>query len=540
MKAAIYARYSTEMQKESSIEDQIRVCERHASQHNFIVLKKFCDRAISGTVSIRPEYQMMRQSALNGEFDVLLVHDLSRLARDNVEMQTMLREFSFHDIRVISIADGYDNQKKGSKILAGFKGVINELYIDDLREKVHRGMEGVILDGKIAGGRLYGYDNIPITDENNLDSYGRPEVIAVKRLINKEQAVVVQKIYNMYLQGHSVTRIAKHLNDLDITSPSGRKWSHSTLLSGNLFYGVLDNPHYIGKIYWNRTRWIKDPSTGKRKPKLNPENEWVKYENQELQIIDKEVFNSVQNMLKEKRTSKREYKAPRKYLFSGLLQCAECGNNYVKHTKDSYICRGHKRYGLSVCTNNKRISNRILEDVLLEEIKERLLNKESISILKRTVSQLLKEQSKEQPRETEKLSQRLNSIKKEIDNIIDFIAKGKAFDSLHNKLDELEEEKLNIETKIAGLKKNSSEIIKLVPNLIEKYKEAIANLNNSLEDNIEQAREALKGFLGNKIKLHKRDGELVAEIQQMLPSAVKNLWFAGVAEEGLEPPTLGL
>src|SRR5262245_46228043 len=147
IRAALYARYSTTLQKEASIEDQFRNCERYAADRGWRIVARYQDKAISGTSANRPQYRKMLDDAAAEQFDVLLVDDLSRLSRDDIETKTVIRRLTFAGIQVVGVSDGYDSGRKGHKLNLGLRALMNEAYVDDLKEKVHRGMEGRVLKG---------------------------------------------------------------------------------------------------------------------------------------------------------------------------------------------------------------------------------------------------------------------------------------------------------------------------------------------------------------------------------------------------------
>src|SRR5690348_7228559 len=145
MKVAIYARYSSDAQRAASIEDQARNCRRRAEADRWEIVATFADAAVSGSDSSRPEYQRMIAAAGRREFDVLLLDDLSRFARDSVEQERTIRRLEFGGVRIIAVSDGYDSQSKARKVHRGFKGLMNEIFLDDLRERTHRGLTGQAL-----------------------------------------------------------------------------------------------------------------------------------------------------------------------------------------------------------------------------------------------------------------------------------------------------------------------------------------------------------------------------------------------------------
>ena len=169
-RAAIYARYSEDKQRESSIDDQVRNCTRWMDHNGMRIVQVYSDKAISGSVRARPGYLQMLEDSATSSFDVLIIDDLSRLSRDDYEMKGVLRKLAWQGIRVIGVTDGYDSSTKGHKIHAGFKGLMNEMFLDDLRERTHRGMSGQAIKGYNCGGRTYGYRNTPIEDPVRKDS----------------------------------------------------------------------------------------------------------------------------------------------------------------------------------------------------------------------------------------------------------------------------------------------------------------------------------------------------------------------------------
>lgn len=142
MKAAIYVRYSCENQRAASIEDQARNCRRRADVEGWDVVGEFADAAMSGSDSNRPQYQAMIATAMRREFDVLLLDDLSRLTRDSVEQEQTIRRLEFHGLRIVATSDGYDSLSRARKVHRGVKGLMNEIFLDDLRDKTHRGLSG--------------------------------------------------------------------------------------------------------------------------------------------------------------------------------------------------------------------------------------------------------------------------------------------------------------------------------------------------------------------------------------------------------------
>lgn len=277
---AIYARFSSDNQNPKSIDDQYRKCEeRIAAVYGATTeIIHYKDEAISGSNSNRPDYQRMISDGIDQKFEALVIDDLSRLSRDTLESHRVLKEFKFHGIRLIAVADGIDTANEGYKLQAGIKALINEEYIDALAKKTFRGLEGRAIEGKHCGGRTYGYDVV---------SLGEDQGSVLKT--NPEQAEWVQQIFEWYADGHSPRWIAATLNEKGVEPPRTgkkirKKWSANAIY-GDLKrqIGMLNCQTYIGRVIWNKRKWLKTPD-GRRTPRLNPESEWQINERPDLRI----------------------------------------------------------------------------------------------------------------------------------------------------------------------------------------------------------------------------------------------------------------
>ncbi len=285
------------------------------------------------------------QDAARHIFDVVLVDDLSRLSRDEAESIQLRRRLHFLGIRLVGVSDGYDSAAKGHKLQASVRGLMNELYLDDLRDKTHRGLMGQALKGFSCGGRTYGYVRVPVYDEGNCDQYGRPDVKEVRLEPDPQQAHWVQWIFEQYAEGVSPREIAAELNRRKVPSPRGGTWSASAI-RGSLSdgTGILCNPLYVGRYTWNRSRWERHPETKRRVRRLRDRKEWVEISKPELTIVSEPLWRRVQARLQSQsnpniQVACRERPGrPGRYLFSQLLKCGMCGANYVMADGYRYAC----------------------------------------------------------------------------------------------------------------------------------------------------------------------------------------------------------
>ncbi len=257
MKAALYARYSSDNQRDASIEDQLRICRARAEREGWTIIDSYTDRAISGASLLRPGVQELISDALKGRFDVILAESLDRLSRDQEDIAGLYKRMRFADVSIVTLSEG-----EVSELHIGLKGTMGALFLKDLADKTRRGLRGRVEKGRSGGGLCYGYDVIRTADP---DDRGERE-------INPAEANVVRRIFRDYLSGQSSRTIAMTLNREGISGPQGKEWGPSTI-HGNpkRGTGILNNELYIGRLVWNRPRYMKDPDTRKRVSRPNPE-----------------------------------------------------------------------------------------------------------------------------------------------------------------------------------------------------------------------------------------------------------------------------
>jgi site-specific DNA recombinase len=178
-RAVIYARYSTEHQREASIEDQVRICTARIEAEGWTLVETYTDYAQSGASHLRPGYQKLLADARGGCFDVVVAEALDRLSRDQEHIAALFKHLSFAGVKIITLAEG-----EIGALHVGLKGTMNALYLTDLRQKVWRGLEGRVRQGRSGGGLGYGYDVV-----RELDARGDP--ICGGRVIDEAEAAVV-------------------------------------------------------------------------------------------------------------------------------------------------------------------------------------------------------------------------------------------------------------------------------------------------------------------------------------------------------------
>ena len=231
----------------------------HAERQGWRIIEEYTDHAISGASLLRPGIQAMIADALQGRFQIVLAEAIDRLSRDQEDIAHIYKRTRFASVRIVTLSEGDVNE-----LHIGLKGTMGALFLKDLADKTRRGLRGRVEAGKSGGGNSFGYDVVRRLDDEGLPVRG-------ERKINAAQAGIVRRIFNDYAAGKAPQAIAKQLNKEAVAGPSGTDWGPSTI-HGNpdRGTGILNNELYVGKLVWNRLRYIKDPETGKRVSRPNP------------------------------------------------------------------------------------------------------------------------------------------------------------------------------------------------------------------------------------------------------------------------------
>ena len=494
--AAIYCRYSTELQSATSIADQASLCRSRADALGLRVGELYADEAISGSVPIahRPGAARMAADALGGRFAVLLVEGLDRLARNLVEQEALVRRLEHRGLRIIGVADGYDTASGKMRALArGVRGLIGETYLADLRDKTHRGLDGKVSRGFTAGGRSYGYV---------LERTPEGSVLRVEQ----SAAVVVREIFDRYGCGESCQRIAADLNARGVPGPRGT-WAVAALYgSPAKGCGILNNELYIGRYVWNRSTWRKDPDTGRRQRFERPRDEWRISENPELRIVTDDAWHAVRARMDGARLTGGRAGRGReaRSLFGGLLRCSSCGGAIVAIDARRYGCAKRKDRGATVCPG-VTAPREAVEAGLLSMARDELLSPATIAEVGRQVEALLREQRDGLADARRRATARAAALDADIARLTDAVAQMGLSPALRARLERAEHERaaLQIPASVATL---------LPPDWRARYAARLMRLRADLEADTATAREVLRQVFGD-VRLSMRGAEVWAEIE---------------------------
>jgi site-specific DNA recombinase len=482
MKAAIYSRFSTDRQTDSSIADQVRVCTEYAALHGFEIVARFEDQGISGAaLGNRPGVLKLREGALARRFDAVLVTDLSRLSRSNGDLSTLIDRLVNKNIRVIGVQDGYDSGRKGHKLQAGLSGIIGEAFREMVKDRTYTALETRARTKRPTGGRAYGYQ------DNAIDA---------------QAAAVVQEIFARFVAGASTRTIAKELNQSQVPSP-GSSWDRTMRrASGWMGSGVrviLLNPRYKGEVIWNQSEWRKDPDSGKRQRIMRPQSEWIMHIDESLRIVSDDLWNKAQKRMRPDPNQRSGGKP--KYLLSGLLTCDVCGAHYIGINGAMYGCSGHVNG--AACSNQVRVSRDAVERVLVGPIKDDLLAPARVHRIAKEMQSYYTERVRamqaraiESPRELQELDAR-------IDRLRERLKKGDAdmtADEIQAGIDRAEGKRRELQAQQPEAVQ-SAKVLAMLPKAAAVYRQQITQGLNGDARAALKARIILRELFGGEIRL---------------------------------------
>jgi len=518
LRAVIYARYSSDLQSGASIEDQIRLCRERIDREAWSCVQAYTDRAISGSSAmLRPAYQALIEDARRGLFDIVVAEALDRLSRDQEDVAALFKRLKFSGVSIVTLAEG-----EVSELHVGLKGTMNALFLKDLADKTRRGLRGRVEQGRSGGGLCYGYDVVRATGPTG-------EAVNGERAINAVEAAIVRRIFEAFAAGQSPRAIAKQLNAERVPGPSGHAWGDTTI-RGHVTRGtgILNNALYIGRLVWNRQRYVKDPATGKRVSRLNPSEAWIVKDVPELRILPDQLWERVQSRLQGIRGSARSENIRRhefwkrrrpQHLLTGCVFCGTCGGSMASVGKDYLACARARRNG--TCTNRRSIRRGLVEGMILDALKEHLM---APDLVKEFIAAFIEETNRIRRSSAavgEASRRELVDVKRKLSSLIDAIADGLRTDGVKARLEELEQRKRELEADPSG---PVPPAVELHPNMAELYRGKVAALSEALcePQSRPEAMQILRGLV-EAVRLRPvGDGfeiELVGDIARMVELA---------------------
>lgn len=515
-RAASYARYSCDLQREESIADQRRKCRECAERngHQLLAELEFADEAVSGTKLQRDGLAALVKAAADGAFDVLYFHSLSRLARESVITMPMLKELVYvRKIRVISVTEGLDSAREGWDMMATILSIQHERYVKDLSDNVFRGQEGNVLAGLSVGDYCFGYHSEPVPGSENRrrGRNAKPQKIYA---INPDTAKWVLRIYHWFVvERRGLSWIARELNRLKAPKDHRAKtphWRHQMLPA------LLRNLKYIGIWPWGQRKNVRNPLTGQVTQEHRPEHEtekWVRHL-PHLQIIDNETFELAERYLRE---NEEKYNASRRedgqfdgssheaalaeprHLLSGLLECADCKSGwYAGGSNGRYLlCTGHQK---GICDCKTQLRRDRAERMILEAIGNQILVDPAwhADVLEATRA-AWKHHQQTVPSELKAAEEALADVERKIIRLLNLIEQGSEDPDILQRLSNRRAERQSLLKDVERLKRANKSAL---PEPTDAWvADQLQNLSGVLSHAGPAAAHALRDLVGGKIFL---------------------------------------
>lgn len=471
-----YCRYSSHMQDEKSIEQQKMEIQEYAQRNNIQIIKYYVDEAKSGTKNNRDGFQNMISDACKEKnIECVLVWKTDRFARNTQDSLMYRNKLRKHGTKLISISQPIDDSSPEGKLMSTMLAGMDEYYSENLASNVRRSQKLKAKNFEFNGGFApLGFD---IVDKHYV--------------INKKEAVIIKKIFELYIKGHGLLDIADTLNKLGYKTKKGNNFGKNSI------YEILSNEKYIGTYTFNKAY---------RLDRHAKRSDTIIYENVLPAIINKEDFEKVKK-IRETHKKVGEFKARKTYLLSGLIVCGKCGVNYCgrtsaktkngqKYETGYYLCGNRNRLGK--CTNTI-LKQKELEEVVIKSLSDKLLNSNEIEKLEKLVNKQYKEIYNNTCEQSELIETQLKDTQTQINNILSVLAHKPDSIALLEKLDELENAKSNLQKQLQ-IKSNITKTPEFTADLIKRIlKQDIIKLSKNTE-----AKEILKKWI-EKIEVYEND-----------------------------------
>ena len=326
MTAVIYARYSTDSQREESIEGQIRECTAYAEKNGFTVVKHYIDRAVSAKTDNRPQFQQMIKDSERGIFDVIIVWKLDRFARNRYDSARYKTQLKRNGVKLVSATEVISAGPEGIILESVLEGYA-EYYSADLSEKVVRGMTENALKGIYNGGTIpFGY----MIDETR---HYQPDPLL---------APYVEQTFQKYADGATMTDLRDWLKAHNIKNSMGGEMSYNTIQR------MLSNRRYIGEL---RLRDVVQP-------------------NAIPALVSEDLFNKVQEKLAKNKKAPARHKAEESYLLTTKLYCGKCGALMFGESGVSHTGKMYTYYKCAAAKKKKTCDKKAVRKQWLEALEE--------------------------------------------------------------------------------------------------------------------------------------------------------------------------
>ena len=396
----LYARFSSNNQREESIDAQLRAMHRFCDANGYNIVGEYRDEAKTGTNANREEFQRMIADAKLGKFNAVIVHKLDRFSRRKYDSYFYKSLLLKHKVQLISVLENIDNSPEG-RMMEGMIETWNAYYVDNLSRETMKGLRENAYKCEWTGGiPPLGYD-----------------VINKKLVINEHEAEAVRIIFNMLYNGYGYGQIIKKLNALGYRTKRGGHFGKNSI------YDLIANEKYKGVFTYNKHSRSKVSMQKKSSREFNDESEIIRIEGGCPQIVSKKIWDRVNKLRK---TVNRRATQKHPYLLSGLITCEECQSKFQGNTRNSnnknkqyttYRCGGRVNKKICSCVE---IRCELLDSWVIDEFFSIVFTDENIPIIAKRLNKSIKEDT-DTSKEYKQAKENLKKLEKGLNSLIDTV-----------------------------------------------------------------------------------------------------------------------
>lgn len=486
VRAAIYARYSSTQQEDTSIEDQLRMTREHCERQGYDVVEVYTDHAMTGRKKDRPGFLKLLADAEVGAFDIIVIEAVDRLSRNLTHTLEAWDLLKYQGIQLSSVTEG--PQSFVTVLLQGYGA---QMFSEMIGAHTRRGMQGALARNRTHSS-AYGYDIVEDPQP------GQPN-----RRVNIDQATIIRRIFEETAEGKSAIAIARGLNSDRVSAPRGGSWD-ATTIRGHAArgQGLLHNTLYLGRAVTCATTRHYHPKTGVKRTEQTP-LEKREQEIPELRIISDDLWAQTRTQIS--RAARRVSNKPgganpqaarrNRYLLSGLMVCGCCGANYVKVSKTSFQCNEARKH---VCSNKVSISRKRIEARVFDRIRDAFRSPEMLEAFTRALEVERRKIEDANPRkDLENLRCRLAKAETARKGILKAIEAGAPFALYKSRSEEIEAEISDLERAMNRLQAKAEVAALAMPDPPALFNAAVERMEHLLGDPdlVDQASQFLRQII---------------------------------------------
>lgn len=437
-KVALYARFSSDQQRQESIDAQIRAMKKYCQDRHYVIVEIYQDAAKSATSDKRPAFQKMIADSASGKFDIILVHKLDRFSRDRYDASYYRRKLKKNGVRLYSVLENMaGSESPEAVLLESLIDGLAEFYSKNLKREVLKGLNENAYKAMHTGGKP------PLGFSVGEDK---------KLIIKEDEAEIVRLIFSLYDKGFQFSYIIKKLHEMGYTTQRGNAFSKSSISD------ILRNEKYAG-IYTYSKLASKDSENKRNGHKFKPDSEIIRVEGGCEAIVSKEQFMRVARRLESNANKYAGREGKEHYLLTGKIVCGVCGS----HMHGSSRYSGRNKYYQStyrcpklrhVC-GNREINRIYLDNYVNDHMVKNVFTLENLTKIKAVFNKSINKRIAMQEASGDKLRKKIKDVDKQIANIMELVEKGAISSVVVDKLNTLTDQKEGCECKLASLNKFS-------------------------------------------------------------------------------------